>query len=54
MNPTPFLEFFKQSPIILGEGAVIERLRRDTDFELDSFIVLIQLLFMKRCVKNQV
>ena len=54
MNPTPFLEFFKQSPIILGEGAVIERLRRDTDFELDPFIVLIQLLFMKRCVKNQV
>jgi S-methylmethionine-dependent homocysteine/selenocysteine methylase len=39
MNPTPFPEFFEQSPIILGEGAVIERLRRNTDFELDPFIV---------------
>ena len=53
VNQTPFLEFFKKFPIILGEGAVIERLRRNTDFELDPFIVLIQLLFMKRCVKNQ-
>jgi len=39
MNPTPFSRFFEQSPIILGEGAVIERLRRNTDFELDPFIV---------------
>ncbi|MGB2688501.1 MAG: homocysteine S-methyltransferase family protein [Desulfobacterales bacterium] len=39
MNQTPFPEFFEQSPIILGEGAVIERLRRNTDFELDPFIV---------------
>ena len=39
MNPTPFPRFFEQSPIILGEGAVIERLRRNTDFELDPFIV---------------
>jgi len=39
MNPTPFLKFFEQFPIILGEGAVIERLRRNTDFELDPFIV---------------
>ena len=39
MNQTPFLELFEQSPIILGEGAVIERLRRNTDFELDPFIV---------------
>jgi len=39
MNPTPFLKFFEQFPIILGEGAVIERLRRNTDLELDPFIV---------------
>lgn len=39
VNQTPFLEFFKKFPIILGEGAVIERLRRNTDFELDPFIV---------------
>ena len=38
-NATPFPEFFEQSPIILGEGAGIERLRRNTDFELDPFIV---------------
>lgn len=39
MNPTPFTEFFEQSPLILSEGAVIERLRRNSDFELDPFIV---------------
>jgi homocysteine S-methyltransferase len=39
MSRTPFPEFFEQSPIILGEGAVIERLRRNTDFELDPYIV---------------
>jgi hypothetical protein len=38
MNQTPFPEFFEQSPIILGEGAVIEQLRRNTDFELDPFM----------------
>jgi hypothetical protein len=39
MNQMPFPEFFEQSPTILGEGAVIERLRRNTGFELDPFIV---------------
>ncbi len=39
MNQTTFQRFFEQSQIILGEGAVIERLRRNTDFELDPFIV---------------
>jgi S-methylmethionine-dependent homocysteine/selenocysteine methylase len=39
MNQTPFTKCFEQSPIILGEGAVIERLRRNTDFELDPYIV---------------
>jgi S-methylmethionine-dependent homocysteine/selenocysteine methylase len=39
MSQTSFPKFFEQSPIIIGEGAVIERLRRNTDFELDPFIV---------------
>jgi len=39
MNQIHSPEFFKQFPIILGEGAVIERLRRNTGFELDPFIV---------------
>ena len=39
MNRTPFPEFLEQSPFILGEGAVIERLRRSSDFELDPYIV---------------
>jgi len=39
VNPTPFSDFLKQSKCILGEGAVIERLRRNPDCELDSHIV---------------
>ena len=39
MNPTPFSDFLKQSKCILGEGAVIERLRRNPDCELDAHIV---------------
>ena len=39
MNPIPFPDFFKQSKCILGEGAVIERLRRNSDCELDPHIV---------------
>jgi S-methylmethionine-dependent homocysteine/selenocysteine methylase len=39
MSQSPFVQFFEQAPCILGEGAVIERLRRDTDFELDPHIV---------------
>ena len=34
-----FLRFFEQSDIIIGEGAVIERLRRDTEWELDPHVV---------------
>lgn len=34
-----FAEFLKTSPCILGEGAVIERLRRRTDVELDPYLV---------------
>lgn len=39
MSRRPFDILFKDSPQILGEGAVIERLRRETDFELDPHIV---------------
>jgi S-methylmethionine-dependent homocysteine/selenocysteine methylase len=39
MIPTPFHTFFEQAPQILGEGAVIERLRRNSDFELDPHVV---------------
>lgn len=39
MNPKSFAEFLESSPCILGEGAVIERLRRNVDLELDPFLV---------------
>lgn len=39
MKRIPFSEFLKRSRCILGEGAVIERLRRNADFELDPHIV---------------
>jgi homocysteine S-methyltransferase len=39
MHPSAFTEFLDNSPFILGEGAVIERLRRRTDLELDPFLV---------------
>jgi homocysteine S-methyltransferase len=39
MTPASFSRFYKQSDIIIGEGAVIERLRRDTECELDPHIV---------------
>ena len=39
MNHLPFPEFFEKSECILGEGAVIERLRRNSAFELDPHIV---------------
>ena len=39
MKHLSFPEFFERSRCILGEGAVIERLRRDSDFELDPHIV---------------
>ena len=39
MNPIPFPEFLEENPFILGEGAVIERLRRNSDLELDPNIV---------------
>lgn len=39
MNHTSFSELLERSRCILGEGAVIERLRRNTDFELNPHIV---------------
>lgn len=39
MKHLPFPEFFEKSQCILGEGAVIERLRRNGEFELDPHIV---------------
>lgn len=39
MNRTAFPEFLERSACILGEGAVIERLRRNSDLDLDPFIV---------------
>lgn len=39
MFMTQFPEFLKRSPCILAEGAVIERLRRSSGFELDPHIV---------------
>ncbi|MHC1724809.1 MAG: homocysteine S-methyltransferase family protein [Syntrophobacteraceae bacterium] len=39
MDRIPFPELLERSRCILGEGAVIERLRRRTDFEIDPHIV---------------
>lgn len=39
MSRLSFEEFFEKYDCILGEGAVIERLRRNSDFELDPYIV---------------
>ena len=38
MTSTAFQMLYKVQPV-LGEGAVIERLRRNSDFELDPHIV---------------
>lgn len=39
MNPGSFPGLFESSPCILGEGAVIERLRRNSGLELDPHLV---------------
>jgi homocysteine S-methyltransferase len=39
MNHISFSEFLERAPCILGEGAVIERLRRNSDLELDPYLV---------------
>ena len=50
MKPLPFTEFFERSRCILGEGAVIERLRRDSDFELNPHIVNSALFMIRTSV----
>ncbi len=39
MNQISFAKFLEKYPVILGEGAVIERLRRDGKLELDPYLV---------------
>jgi len=39
MNHTAFENLLVSSPFVLGEGAVIERLRRNKDLELDPYLV---------------
>jgi homocysteine S-methyltransferase len=39
VNHTPGADLIISSPCIIGEGAVIERLRRNIDLELDPFLV---------------
>jgi homocysteine S-methyltransferase len=39
MERLPFPQFLQKHPCILGEGAVIERLRRNPALELDPFLV---------------
>ena len=39
MNHISFAEFLESAPCILGEGAVIERLRRNNDLKLDPYLV---------------
>lgn len=39
MTHISFAKFLENSPFILGEGAVIERLRRDSSLELDPWLV---------------
>lgn len=39
MQTTTFSDFLERTPCILGEGAVIERLRRNRDLELDPHLV---------------
>jgi homocysteine S-methyltransferase len=41
----PFHEFLASSPVILGEGAVIERLRRSPDIRLDEHVVNSALIY---------
>ncbi|NTW16946.1 MAG: homocysteine S-methyltransferase family protein, partial [Syntrophaceae bacterium] len=39
MDHISLSEFFRRSPCILGEGAVIERLRRNVGLQLDPYLV---------------
>ena len=48
MKHSLFPEFLKNAKSILGEGAVIERLRRDSEFELDPDIVNSAFIYDRR------
>jgi len=48
MKHLPFVEFFEKSQCILGEGAVIERLRRNSELELDPDIVNSAFIYDKK------
>jgi len=39
MSPVSFAQILENSPVILAEGAVIERLRRNAALELDPYLV---------------
>jgi homocysteine S-methyltransferase len=43
--PTSFQQLFEESPVILGEGAVIERLRRSPGIRLDEHVVNSALIY---------
>ncbi len=47
MKHLAFPEFFEKSQCILAEGAVIERLRRNSEFDLDTHIVNSAFIFDK-------
>jgi S-methylmethionine-dependent homocysteine/selenocysteine methylase len=44
---TSFQHVLKTSPVILGEGAVIERLRRSTTIQLDEYVVNSALIYQE-------
>lgn len=44
---TPFQQLFEAAPVILGEGAVIERLRRSTRVQLDDYVVNSAFIYQK-------
>ncbi len=43
--PIPFQQLFEEAPVILGEGAVIERLRRSPGIRLDEHVVNSALIY---------
>jgi homocysteine S-methyltransferase len=43
-----FQELLAASPVILGEGAVIERLRRSDDIQLDEYVVNSALIYQEK------
>ncbi|HEY5513926.1 MAG TPA: homocysteine S-methyltransferase family protein [Geomonas sp.] len=48
MSQSTFQETLRQAPCVLGEGAVIERLRRDASIELDPHLVNSHLVYSEK------